>query len=62
MIKSLAKLDIYKWHWSCQYDGCNKELLELRDVWPHLHIDHNIELGTLRLSGNMEFIYSTTDI
>lgn len=62
MIKPLVKLDKYKWHWYCQCEGCNKELSELRDVWPHLHIDHNIELGTLRLSGSMEFVYSMSPV
>lgn len=59
-IKVLAKLHKYKWHWNCQVEGCNKELPELRDVWPHLHLDHKIELNTLKLSANMESVYSKT--
>lgn len=57
-IKTLAKLDKCKWHWHCQVKGCNEELSELKDVWPHLHIDHNIELNTLALSSDLENVYS----
>lgn len=56
-IKPLAVLQEIKHEWKCYL--CSVICLELRDVWPHLHIDHNIELNTLRMNDNLDTIYSS---
>ena len=56
-IKPLAKLQEYKWNWHCQL--CPVVCPELRDVWPHLHIDHKVELSTLRLNIDLDVVYSS---
>jgi len=56
-IKPLVVLQEYKHEWKCCL--CSVICPNLRDVWPHLHIDHNIVLNTLRLNCNLDTVYSS---